>query len=72
MTTRKKTSFPVSISKEERLSKVKSAFEGDKNAIDELICLIASRRANFTIMQMRRMVGEMNPEVWFCKGMPNE
>lgn len=42
MTTRKKTSFSVSISKEERLSKVKSAFEGDKNAIDELICFIAS------------------------------
>lgn len=28
-------------------------------------------RANFTIMQMRRMAGEVNPEVWFCKGMPN-
>lgn len=31
--------------------------------------IFVSRRANFTILQMRRMVGEINPEEWFCKTM---
>ena len=34
--------------------------------------IFVNRRATFTLMQMRRMVGEVNPEEWFCKGMPNE
>ena len=32
--------------------------------------IFVNRRANFTLLQMWRMVGEMKPEVWFCKVMP--
>lgn len=30
--------------------------------------IFVNRRANFTLMQMRRMAGEVNPEEWFRKG----
>ena len=33
--------------------------------------IFVNRRANFTLMQMRRMAGEVNPEEWFRKIMPN-
>ena len=29
--------------------------------------IFVNRRANFTLLQMRRMAGKVNPEVWFVK-----
>ncbi len=33
--------------------------------------IFVNRRANFTLMQMRRMAGEVNPEEWFMNEMSN-